>query len=46
MEEIYIKTDNIKLDSFLKLAGEASTGGEAKKIDFKWICKNCRRSVL
>lgn len=32
MKEIYIKTDFIKLDSFLKLCGEAATGGEAKKL--------------
>ena len=32
MKEIVIKTDYIKLDSFLKLVGEASTGGEAKNL--------------
>ena len=32
MKKIYIKTDYIKLDSFLKLVGEASTGGEAKNL--------------
>ncbi|MBQ2671382.1 MAG: RNA-binding S4 domain-containing protein [Clostridia bacterium] len=32
MKEIYIKTDFIKLDSFLKLCGEAPTGGDAKKL--------------
>lgn len=32
MKKIYIKTEHIKLDSFLKLCGEASTGGEAKEI--------------
>lgn len=30
MEVITIKTDNIKLDQFLKWANIASTGGEAK----------------
>lgn len=30
MEEIKIKTDFIKLDSLLKLAGACSTGAEAK----------------
>lgn len=30
MEVVTIKTDNIKLDQFLKWANIASTGGEAK----------------
>jgi ribosome-associated protein len=30
MKEIEITTDYIKLDSFLKLAGIAQTGGQAK----------------
>ena len=30
MENIKIKTPFIKLDAFLKFAGEAGTGGEAK----------------
>ncbi len=30
MKEIEITTDYIKLDSFLKLAGVAQTGGQAK----------------
>lgn len=30
MNEIFIKTDSIELDKFLKWAGIASTGGEAK----------------
>jgi len=30
MEKIQIKTPFIKLDAFLKFAGEAGTGGEAK----------------
>ncbi len=32
MKDIVISTENIKLDSFLKLAGEAQSGGEAKKM--------------
>lgn len=32
MEKIIINTDQIKLDSFLKLTRKASTGGEAKLI--------------
>ncbi|WFA08320.1 RNA-binding S4 domain-containing protein [Tissierella sp. Yu-01] len=32
MKEISITTDFIKLDSFLKLAGVAQTGGQAKMI--------------
>lgn len=32
MKYIVISTENIKLDSFLKLAGEAQSGGEAKKM--------------
>ncbi len=32
MKEIKITTDFIKLDSFLKLAGVAQTGGQAKMI--------------
>lgn len=31
-EIVEITTENIKLDSFLKLAGVVSTGGEAKDI--------------
>ena len=30
MEKIYIKTEFIKLDSFLKFASAVGTGGEAK----------------
>lgn len=30
MEKISIRTDFIKLEAFLKFAGEAGTGGEAK----------------
>ena len=30
MEEIRIHTEYIRLDAFLKFAGEAGTGGEAK----------------
>lgn len=30
MEEIYIATDFIKLDAFLKYCGAVGTGGEAK----------------
>ncbi|MDD3692842.1 MAG: S4 domain-containing protein YaaA [Oscillospiraceae bacterium] len=29
-ETVEISTENIKLDSFLKLAGRAATGGQAK----------------
>ena len=32
MKEITIKTEYIKLDSFLKYAGLVSTGGEAKSL--------------
>ncbi len=32
MKEIIITTEYIKLDSFLKLAGLVSTGGEAKSM--------------
>lgn len=32
MKRIAIKTEFIKLDSFLKLCGEAATGGEAKSL--------------
>lgn len=32
MKDIVISTENIKLDSFLKFAGEAQSGGEAKKM--------------
>ena len=32
MKDIVISTENFKLDSFLKLAGEAQSGGEAKKM--------------
>lgn len=32
MKDIVISTENIKLDSFLKLVGEAQSGGEAKKM--------------
>lgn len=32
MKEIFIETDYIKLDQFLKLAGVAQTGGQAKII--------------
>ena len=32
MKKIAIETDHIKLDSFLKLVGEASTGGETKNL--------------
>lgn len=31
MTDIKIKTENIKLDSFLKLIGEAGSGGQAKE---------------
>lgn len=34
MKEIIITTEYIKLDSFLKLAGLVSTGGEAKSMIF------------
>ena len=41
MKDIVISTENIKLDSFLKLAGEAQSGGEAKKmINLKKILVN------
>lgn len=30
MTDIKIKTENIKLDSFLKLIGESESGGQAK----------------
>ncbi len=30
MTEIFIKTENIKLDSFLKFTGKCLSGGEAK----------------
>lgn len=32
MKKIYINTDFIKLDTFLKLSGVASTGGQAKQL--------------
>lgn len=32
MKEVVIKTDFIKLDSFLKFCGEVSTGSEAKNL--------------
>lgn len=32
MTDIKIKTENIKLDSFLKLCGEAESGGQAKEM--------------
>ena len=32
MEQIYIKTEYIKLDSLLKLAAITATGGEAKQL--------------
>ncbi len=31
MTDIKIKTENIKLDSFLKLSGESESGGQAKE---------------
>lgn len=36
--DIYINTDFIKLDSFLKFAGVAQTGGHAKEIVAEGAC--------